>query len=176
MTTGTIIFIVVLVLQAVIRAAAKAAEKKKKLEAAQVSAAGVMRKVDTEPQQPRVPRQDLMAEFVEVGQSGVQTSHASARPAFAGDDGDETESDRELDGEATGGYLRARVQQIHSRALGGRHAPAGVPAQPPETVTGSQAPVRASSLRKALSDRAGLRDGFVMTEVLGPPVSLKQPA
>jgi hypothetical protein len=176
MTTGTIIFIVVLVLQAVIRAAAKAGEKKTKLEAAQVSATGDMRKLDTEPEQLRVPRQDLIARLVEVGRSGVQTSHASARPAFAGDDGDETESDTGLDGEATGGYLRARVQQIHSGALGGRHARAGVPAQRPETVTESQAPVRATSLRGALSDRAGLRDGFVMTEVLGPPVSLKQPA
>jgi len=178
MTTGTIIFIVVLVLQAVIRAAAKA-EEKKKAAAAQMSAAGVTQKVETKPQtQPQVLQQPVIKDFVDAFKLDLPSAVVEARPSapVPRDEVDQQEVDQEPEGEATAGYLHQRVEQIHSGALIGRRPQVRVPESQPATVSESQAPVRAMSVRKALSSRGGLRTALVMGEVLGPPVCLKQPA
>ncbi len=93
-------------------------------------------------------------------------------------DWDDEEGEEDPEGEATGTYLHDRAQQIHDGALRGRHPPQGVravltalPALPAPATGGPLV----SPLRKALASKAGLRDGILMAEVLGPPLSLRQP-
>lgn len=154
MTTGTIIFIVVLVVQAIIRMAVKQAEKK----ANAAKAAQVALPVTTQAAPP--------AEIQSVSNDALQRSSGGAN--------DDEEDEEDPEGEATSAYLRERMEQIHASALGGRHPK---PVATPALIVAKSVEVdRAQSggVRSTLATKAGLRQGFVLAEVLGPPVSLRK--
>lgn len=238
MTTGTIIFLVVIVLQAVIRMAAKQGEKKAKeararLEGAQTSPLEVARitQVKAPPivampnrSAPPVPpvtqgvsaapaarsyleemkrRIDQFAEDAPTDvvaalrrqwsdaaadvNSGFKeergdTAVVEARGVVPGTTGafdssfDAASDEEDPAGEATATYLRERSRQIHEGALRGRHPGGTTSATLSVSPSADVASATSSPLRTALSTKAGLRQGFILAEVLGPPISLRQPA
>jgi|GEM_PF-825098 len=238
MTTGTIIFLVVFVLQAVIRMAAKQGEKKAKeakarLEGAQTSPPGVARiaQVKAPPiiampnrSAPPVPpvtqgvsaapatrsyleemkrRIDQFAEDAPTDvvaalrrqwsdaaadvNSGFKeergdTAVVEARAVFPGTTGAfdssvaATSDEEDFVGEATATYLRERSKQIHEGALSGRRPRDTTAATPSVKTSAVPALPLSSPLRSAFTTRSGLRQGILLAEVLGPPVSLRQPA
>lgn len=162
MTTGTIIFIVVLVLQGIIRLAAKQAEKKANAAKAQ----GLLPVTQQSATLAEAPNWSKEMNALERSFNAVERSFDAA------DDEEEEEEDPE--GEATSSYLHDRVQQIHDSALRGRHPKPVAPLA--SCVAKSSAEDRAPKrgVRSTLQTKGGLRQGFVLAEVLGPPVSLRK--
>lgn len=207
MTTGTIIFIVILVLQAVIRFGAKQAEKK--ASAAKTQAQGAqavplkMSRNDqvTAPAIVAMPQRtawsppspatqepsgaaDARSYMEEIKRRLDQFAQEApavvaapavvpAKPELFDFSFDASMDEDDPAGESTAAYLRERSRQIHDGALRGRHPKAtGAPASS-AAPGASVAPNPLSRLRSTLATSAGLRQGVVLAEVLGPPISLR---